>query len=44
MSFCPGSPPHTREKAFITVPKTFIIRITPAYAGKSNYRSNYIEE
>ena len=30
-----GSPPHTRGKATITSARRFIIRITPAHAGKS---------
>ena len=32
---CKGSPPHTREKVFNSFFNMFWIRITPAYAGKS---------
>ncbi|KXB34644.1 hypothetical protein HMPREF3187_01271, partial [Aerococcus christensenii] len=30
-----GSPPHTREKALVGEWNRRLIRITPAYAGKS---------
>ena len=31
-----GSPPHMRGKAYALIGSAFILRITPAYAGKSN--------
>ena len=32
---CTGSPPHTRERHINTVHSLFLLRITPAYAGKT---------
>ena len=32
-----GSPPHTRERLFVGSCQLFVLRITPAYAGKTTY-------
>ena len=37
---CQGSPPPMRGKVFMMLARSYFLRITPAYAGKSGYWCN----